>query len=207
MTAPAATGPAWRLRGNVILACNCDYGCPCNFNGLPTPGQCDGNWNWHVTEGTYGNLSLSGLSFSLAAHWPAAIHQGNGNGVFVMDERANPAQRQAIETLVNGKAGGPWKIIATTIAKLNGPLFVPYEVKFDGFNSRMKAGDVIVLDMEPVSNPVTKVQVHPRAILPEGFVFKDGMLGRSTNFKITGPVPWDHTGKYAAAAEFEYSGP
>ncbi|HEY2804373.1 MAG TPA: DUF1326 domain-containing protein [Gemmatimonadales bacterium] len=207
MTAPASTAPAWRLRGQVILACNCDYGCPCNFNGLPTTGKCEGNWNWHITEGTYGDVPLSGLTFSLAVNWPAAIHQGNGNGIIVVDERASPAQRQAIESLVAGRAGGPWKVIATTIAKVNGPVYAPYEVRFDGFNSRVKAGSVIALQMEPVKNAVTQAEVHPRAVLPEGFVFKDGMLGRSTSFRIEGPVSFDHTGKYAAAAEFEYQGP
>jgi len=197
----------WHLRGHVILACNCDFGCPCNFNALPTTGHCDGNWNWHITDGAYGDVSLSGLTFSLASNWPAAIHQGNGVGILVIDERANPAQRAALETLANGTAGGPWKIIRATIAKLNGPLFAPYDVKIDGYNSRIRAGSYIALQMETVKNATTKAESHPRAILPEGFVFKDGMLGRSSSFKVAGPVSFDHSGKYAAAAEFEYQGP
>lgn len=32
----------WNLRGTVLIACNCDYGCPCNFNALPTKGHCEG---------------------------------------------------------------------------------------------------------------------------------------------------------------------
>src|SRR5215831_7029672 len=38
----------WRLQGTVLVACNCDYGCPCNFNALPTQGKCEGHWTWHV---------------------------------------------------------------------------------------------------------------------------------------------------------------
>ncbi len=198
---------AWRLRGQVILACNCDYGCPCNFNALPTTGKCEGNWNWHITDGSFGDVSLSGLNVSLAVNWPAAIHQGNGDGILVIDERANPAQRGALQALIEGKEGGPWKIISATITRLNGPMFAPYEVKFDGYNSRVRAGSYVTLQMETVKNSVTKAELHPRAVLPEGFVFKDGMLGKSTEFRVSGPVKWDHTGKYAAAAEFEYSGP
>ena len=201
------TIPAWKLRGQVILACNCDYGCPCNFNALPTTGKCEGNWNWHITDGRYGDVPLSGLTFSLAVNWPAAIHQGNGDALIAVDERANPAQREAILALLAGKAGGPWKILATTIAKASEPQFVPYEVKFDGHRSRVRAGKNVIVEMEPVKNPVTKAEVHPRVLLPEGMVFKDGMLGASSTFRVAGPVNFEHSGKYAAAAEFEYSGP
>ena len=41
----------WELKGTVIVACNCDYGCPCNFNALPTTGKCEGSWTWHVDRG------------------------------------------------------------------------------------------------------------------------------------------------------------
>jgi hypothetical protein len=40
--------PAWALRGTVMIACNCDYGCPCNVNGRPTNGDCEGGWTWHI---------------------------------------------------------------------------------------------------------------------------------------------------------------
>ena len=199
--------PSWRLRGHVILACNCDYGCPCNFNGLPTTGKCEGFWNWHFTEGSLGDVPLAGLSFCLANNWPGAIHEGNGESLFVVDERANPAQRTALVALGTGQAGGPWKIINTTIGKMHGPLFAPIDATFDGYHSRVKAGTYVTLELAPVKNPVTKVEVHPRALLPEGFVFKDGMLAASTTFRISGPVSFDHSGRYAAAAEFEYSGP
>jgi hypothetical protein len=202
-----AAVPTWHVRGQVILACNCDYGCPCNFNGLPTTGKCEGNWNWHITDGSYGDVSLSGLTFGVAVNWPKAIHNGNGDGVVVIDERANEAQREALQMLIAGKAGGPWKIISSTISKVSGPHYVPFEVKFDGFHSSVSAGDFVELQMEPVRNPVTNAEVHPRAVLPEGMVFKDGMLAASSTFRISGPVSFEHSGKYAAAAEFEYRGP
>ena len=205
--AESATVPAWSIKGRVVLACNCDFGCPCNFNALPTTGKCEGEWNWHVTDGRYGDVNLSGLTFSLAVNWPAAIHEGNGEALSVIDAKANEAQRAALRSLLSGAAGGPWKIISTTISKSHGPEYAAYEVSLGDFDSRISAGDVIELKMQPVRNPVTGVEVHPRAVLPEGFVFKDGFLGRSETFRISGPVSFDHSGKYAAAAAFEYAGP
>ena len=199
--------PRWDIRGHVILACNCDYGCPCNFNGLPTVGKCEGNWNWHVEEGHFGDVSLAGLTFGMAVNWPGAIHEGNGEAIVVLDERADESQRGALTTLVSGRAGGPWKIITTTIATVHGPEYAPFEVSVSGYTSRVRAGDFITLEMEPVRNKVTGAEVHPRAILPEGFVFKEGELGASSTFRIAGPVSFDHSGRYAAVGPFAYQGP
>ncbi len=199
--------PQWKIRGQVILACNCDYGCPCNFNGLPTTGKCEGYWNWHIEQGDFGGVSLSGLNLSVAVNWPGAIHEGNGQALVVLDESANERQRHALRTLVSGQAGGPWKIIGTTIAKVNGPEYAPFQVSVDDYSSSVKAGSYITLQMQPVRNPVTNAEVHPRAVLPEGFIFKEGQLGASSTFRIAGAVSFDHSGRYAAIGPFEYQGP
>lgn len=201
------TIPPWRLRGNVIVACNCDYGCPCNFNGRPSTGNCEGIWNWNIEHGDFGDVPLSGLTFSLAVNWPGAIHEGNGTGLLVVDKRANQQQRDAIHHLVSGQAGGPWKIIRTTIGTLSGPEYATYIISIDGYTSSVKAEPYITLQMQPVRNPVTKAEVHPRVALPEGFVFKEGQLGASETFRIAGAVSFDHSGRYAALAPFEYQGP
>ena len=48
----------WHLTGQVLVACNCDWGCPCNFNARPTKGKCEGGWTWHVVTGAYGDVAL-----------------------------------------------------------------------------------------------------------------------------------------------------
>jgi hypothetical protein len=50
MVAETAT-TQWALKGTVLIACNCDFGCPCNFNALPSHGFCEGGWTWHINEG------------------------------------------------------------------------------------------------------------------------------------------------------------
>jgi len=30
----------WTIKGREFVNCNCSYGCPCQFNGLPTHGKC-----------------------------------------------------------------------------------------------------------------------------------------------------------------------
>ena len=106
----------WTMQGTVLIACNCDYGCPCNFNALPTTGKCEGQWTWHIEEGTYDGTDLGGLTFTLAVNWPGAIHEGNGEGLLLVDERSDESQRDAIHLLVKGEAGGPWGVLGWTLA-------------------------------------------------------------------------------------------
>ena len=79
----------WSLKGSVLVACNCDWGCPCNFNARPTKGKCEGGWTWHVDRGRYADVPLDGLNFSVYVNWPGAIHEGNGEALILVDERAD----------------------------------------------------------------------------------------------------------------------
>src|SRR5258705_11769573 len=78
---------SWHLNGKVLVACNCNWGCPCNFNAPPTSGKCEGGWSWHVEEGAFGDVRLDGLNFSLFVNWPGAIHEGNGEAVVLFAPR------------------------------------------------------------------------------------------------------------------------
>ena len=33
----------WTIKGMWLEACKCNFGCPCNFDGFPTLGFCEGN--------------------------------------------------------------------------------------------------------------------------------------------------------------------
>lgn len=45
----------------------------------------------HVEEGSFGDVPLAGLNFGVAVNWPGAIHEGNGEAIVVLDERADAA--------------------------------------------------------------------------------------------------------------------
>jgi len=203
----AANGTNWNLKGTVLIACNCDYGCPCNFNALPTQGHCEGGWAWHVRDGRYGNTDLSGLSFSIAADWPKAIHEGNGEAAVFIDERANEAQRGALRMLVSGEAGGPWGILKNTWTTVHEPRYVAFDVQLADQRSRAKAGDALELQMAPIKNPVTGAEATPSAILPQGFISKSLQLATSKLFRVRSGVQYDHSGKYAAIGPFDYKQP
>jgi hypothetical protein len=198
-------GRSWTLKGTLLIACNCDYGCPCNVNGRPTTGKCEGGWTWAVASGSHGDTVLDGLAFSIFADWPGAIHEGGGRAVSFLDERADDAQRQALERLLRGEAGGPWAIFIDTY-ELDGPYAAPYELEVAGERSRYRIGDYAELQLEAIRNPVTGNEVHPRLLLPEGLLTPDLALYASAAFSIHDGIDYSHPGRYAAMGEFSYSG-
>jgi hypothetical protein len=201
-------GVKWTMRGQVVIACNCDYGCPCNVNGRPTTGKCEGGWTWAIEKGAYGDVPLDGLTIGQYANWPAAIHEGNGVAVSFIDERADKQQRQAFQTLLGGKVGGPWAIFCNTYRELHGPRFVRYEVVDDTKLPKVVGGDSLEVQMTYIVNPVTGEPIHPRLVLPEGLILKDAALTVTKRFNLNDEhVKYDHSGRYGASGFFQYFGP
>ena len=96
----------WSLAGAWFKNCNCDPGCPCDFNQAPTTGQCEGMIGMRIDEGHFGDVALDGLKFAAAVWWPGRLDEGNGHVLPIVDQSANEDQRNAILTIMSGQAGG-----------------------------------------------------------------------------------------------------
>lgn len=164
----------WIIEADYIQACNCDFGCPCEFSAPPTGGFCQGVGAWSINRGQYGGVKLDGLGVAFAAHWPKAIHEGNGTCSLIFDERATPEQREALLQICSGKAGGlPFEIIANTFSKILEPLYLPFKFHFNGRNSSVHIGDVMSVALEPIKNPVTGEPERVRIQHATGFIFQE----------------------------------
>ena len=53
--------PNWNMKADYVETCNCDYRCPCNFNGFSTDGFCRALVLYHIRDGTFGKIKLDGL--------------------------------------------------------------------------------------------------------------------------------------------------
>ena len=78
----------WEIKGREFGNCNCSYGCPCQFNALPTHGHCRGLAVFDIEQGYHGSTRLDGLKAAGIFRWPGAIHEGKGEGVHIVDRRA-----------------------------------------------------------------------------------------------------------------------
>ncbi|MGH9998515.1 MAG: DUF1326 domain-containing protein, partial [Nitrosopumilaceae archaeon] len=81
--------PRWKIKADYVETCNCDYGCPCNFNGFPTYGFCRALVLYHIQSGNYGDVNLDGLDVVFVGSWPKAIHEGNGSSQLFITKKAN----------------------------------------------------------------------------------------------------------------------
>lgn len=164
----------WAVDADFLQACNCDFGCPCEFSAPPTRGFCEGVGAWRINKGNYGTTKLDGLALAFAAHWPKAIHEGNGTVCLFFDERANPQQREALLQIASGKAGGmPFELIVTTFSKIMEPRYVPFTFNLNGRTSSVRLGSFMSAATAPIKNPVTGEPESVRVEHATGFIFKE----------------------------------
>jgi hypothetical protein len=177
MPMPDNTSPQWQMEAQEILSCNCDYGCPCNFNALPTYGNCEALLAYHVTKGNFGDVSLDGVTFAWGLWWPKAIHMGEGVGKLYVDKKATPEQVKAIEQIVSGKHGGGVFSIFPSTFKTVLPTeitniafhFSPYEASF----TVEGAGES---KLEHIINAKTGANFEGEVVLPGGINYKRGQV-------------------------------
>jgi hypothetical protein len=197
----------WRMKGPSFNNCNCDYGCPCQFNALPTHRQCEAIAAMHIDSGNFGPLKLDGLNWVAVFHWPGAVHQGNGTCQAIIDERANPAQRDALLQILSGKASEPGstyiQVFSTTVTKAHEPLFKPIEFTIDvpKRTATLRVPGLIEGSAEPIRNPVTGAESRAQICLPDGFEYTIAEVASGTT-KSTAAVKLDlkkthsHLGMY-----------
>ena len=181
---------AWHLKGEHVVGCNCDWGCPCNFNARPTMGFCAGVWGWRIDEGKFGSVTLSGLNIAQAGKWPGAIHEGGGILINFIDDRASRAQRDALAKIMAGQAGmgGPFAIFASTCSKLHGPESHPIRIRTGGNQPSLEIGNFARTACEPIRNPVTNEKSAIRIVHPSGgFIFNEGNMLNAVECRISHP--------------------
>jgi hypothetical protein len=203
----------WRMRGPEIANCNCAWGCPCQFNALPTNGDCRAMTAMRIDEGHFGDVRLDGLSWVGMFAWPGAIHEGRGQAFVVVDEKANEAQRHALLTILSGQETEPgatiFNVFATVIDLMHEPAFKPiaFEVDIDGRTGRVAVEGVIDTMVDPIRNPVTGAAQRVRVSLPNGFEYKEAEYANGTT-TATGPVQlsWDSGHSHVAMLDLSTRG-
>jgi hypothetical protein len=196
----------WTIKGREFINCNCSYGCPCQFNGLPTYGNCQAVAGFEIEQGHHGSTRLDGLKFVAIFSWPKAIHEGNGEAAVVVDERATPAQREALLRILTGQDTEPgatvFNVFAATLTKLHDPIFAPIDFQVDiaARKARLMVQGVTEGRGEPILNPVTGAQHRVRIDMVDGFEYKLAEIGRGWS-KTSGPIKLDLADSYGQFAE------
>lgn len=195
----------WELKGRQLTNCSCDYGCNCQFGGLPDKGHCHAVTGLRIDEGRHGDTDLSGLSIGAVFKWPGPIHEGQGEAVAFVDERASADQRQALLSIMTGGDTDPmatmFAVFAATVATMHEPRFVPidFDVDVEGRKGRMRIPGHVEMDGEPIKSPVDGSEVRARIHLPDGFEYEFADIG-SASSRSSDPMPLELADSYGQFA-------
>lgn len=200
----ANTQTDWYIRGVELNTCNCDWGCPCQFNSMPTSGQCESILAMRIDEGHFNGTKLDGLVWGGVVSWPGAIHEGNGKIQIFGDERATPEQREAIETIALGRAsneGTFLQVISATAPNVLPTIWQPlkFDVDIEGRSGALKVGDLIDASIEPIRNPITNAEKRAQVTFPGGMEFREAEYASGT-FRSEADIQLDHADGHAHIA-------
>lgn len=198
----------WKIKGPKIAACSCDYGCPCEFNGRPSEGICEGVEAQRIDEGYFGDIRLDGLIIAGRYRWPGAVHEGGGTCQGVIDKRATPEQIDALFKILDGEEQEPttvFNIYGSTFDTELDPVIAPIEFScdFETGTGGFEVPDVMSLTLEPIRNPVTGKPHPAKIVLPEGFEFREADMASGT-FKADDQLALDRESRYGCLTYAAY---
>lgn len=195
----------WEIQGTEMISCNCSYGCPCQFNALPTNGNCEAMGAISIDRGHYGDVVLDGVRIAVVFQWPGAVHEGKGKCQPIVDERASPAQRDAVLKIMTGQDTDPFatmfSVYASTLEHAFDPIFttIDFDVDVDARRGRIHVDGVFDAAGEPIRNPVTGDEHRVRIDLPHGFEYELAEIGSGTG-RSQGNIALNLDGTYAQFA-------
>ena len=201
----------WMISGPSISSCNCAYGCPCQFNALPTDGTCRAAVGMQIEKGHYGKVKLDGLRFGATAAWPGPIHMGHGEILPIVDERATPEQREALLKIMSGQDTEPgatfFNVYVSMCDKVHEPMFKPIEfnVNLKTCEGHFNVPDVVDVKTEAILNPMTKKPHHAKVSLRQGFEYTEAEYASGT-VTSKGPIALATVGRHAHLAQLHLTG-
>jgi hypothetical protein len=196
----------WEFKGRELVNCTCEYGCNCQFNGLPDKGHCYAVAGIQIDEGRHEDVPLDGLRVAAIFKWPGAIHEGNGEALAFVDRRADPAQREALLRIMTGRDTDPFAtmfaVYASTVTNMHEPVFtdIDFEVDVDGRRGRLSIENYVEMVGEPIRNKVSGEESRAQIVLPAGFEYEVADIG-SASSRSTGPVQVDFSDSYGQFAK------
>jgi hypothetical protein len=201
----------WRLEAIDVTTCNCDFSCPCQFNALPTHGDCRAAVGFHIEKGHFGDTPLDGVKFVLLVAWPRAIHEGNGQAQLILDEATSEDQRKAVFALVKGEETEPgatiFNVFSNVIDTYHEPIAAPVEIScdIDARTAQISVPGILEATGEPIRNPVTGAPHRARVTLPNGFEYLEAEYASSTVRTEDAPIPLGWTQGHAHLARVTWT--
>lgn len=210
-----ASIPKWWMKGDWFDVCSCAVPCPCGFAQAPTDNRCEGVMAYHVREGAFGDVRLDGLNVIALATFTGNAWAREGPvsiGIF-MDERADEAQREALQMVFSGHAGGWMGIFAELVGEVRGLEFVPitFQVAADLAHWRAEIPGRLKAFAEALSGPTTPPGARVQLLNAPGSEVGPGQVmtwGKAVHNEVDGfGFRWSWAGRSSKHIPFDWTGP
>jgi hypothetical protein len=213
---PLVSAPtAWQLAGEYLENCSCVVLCPCivgprNPRGgalaRPTEGHCDVPVVFAIGEGRYGAQRLDGLAAAVSIRTPGAMGEGNWTLGLYVDERADNPQRDALEAIFGGRAGGPLGFLGTLVSTRLPTRIAPIRFEKDGRRRRALIPGVLDVEIEGLAGADGAGEVWLDNV--RHFAARRLAVARATRGSYRDhDFDWNHTGRNGHYAPFRFAGP
>jgi hypothetical protein len=212
----SASVPEWKASGDFFDVCSCNIPCPCTFAQTPTYGDCEAVLAYHIKNGYYGETSLDGLNVLALSYFKGNIWAGETKVSIAsyVDERANQQQREALQMIFTGKAGGFMAEFAKLIGDVRGMNFVPikFEVADDLSYWNAEIPGKVIAKAEALGGPMTPAGKRVQTLNPPGSEVGPGTVatwGTATTDEVNAPeirFEWKRKGKSSKHIPFDWSG-
>ena len=207
--------PHWHVEGDWFDACKCLVPCPCTFAQSPTTGDCEGVLAYHIRRGRYGDVVLDGLNLLGLSSFTGNIWDGKTKaalGLYI-DERASATQREALQAIWGGEAGGFPALFASLIGDFRGVEAAPisFEVAGDLAFWRVEIPGKVRAAGEALGGPMTPPGKRVQTLNAPGSETGPGTVstwGRATANTAEGfGFRWEWAGRSSKHIPFDWSGP
>jgi hypothetical protein len=197
----------WSFEADYFTVCNCDWGCPCNFDARPTEGRCMGLSAWNITTGRFGETRLDDTRFAVFYSYPGLVSEGQGTACTYIDSSATKSQQDALEEIGSGRAGGGifelfGQQLVTTWLRTK---IVPIEFGFRNGAGRVRIEGFVEAESELLSYPDGTV-ILPEIDLPHGIEFKKALMTNASHWSIhDADLLANYHDKYGAVARVKFT--
>jgi hypothetical protein len=196
---------SFSVDGDYFEVCNCDVSCNCVWLGTATQENCNVFLAWHVTSGNKDGIDLSGLSAVMAVQSPKRMTDGGWRVALYLDDRASPAQSEALGAVFSGGAGGYLAGLGPLIGEVAG--VEPATITFEKSDGSLHAHVAGALSMS--SDQLVGMDGHGPAVIsnaPFGAVTQPVRQGTARDASYRGHWTVEFSGTNSFITDFHYEG-
>jgi hypothetical protein len=155
----------------------------------------------HIEAGNFNDANLDGLNWAVLMYWPGEVAEGNGTQQAIIDERADPAQREGLRKILHGESTAPgathFFVYNSTMSTVLDTLYAPIELSID-VDQRMaslKIEELVESRGTPIVSPHTGKPTRSRIDMPDGVHYTIAEMGNGNTIARAG-IELDLTDSY-----------